>query len=262
MISKYFFRRVALISRSFIFQQRASLSPFCSAFSKHHFQSSTILGKKGKAKTSGKKNKKEDFSDSEDNLDTPKVEIDFTESEKRFQDVLEKFTKVANEAKLGRTSPTIFDKLKVNTEGGEIPFTSVAQTSLKGRNFIVTVFDPKYTKSIVNAVLGSDLNMNPQSDPSNSQSLKVPLPPVTTESKNSLLKKLKEEYEKYRNGHKQVSSLAQVRTDVRHKVQKGLKKKKLSDEEEKLLQEFEKMHKTYLEKLLDIYKAAEKAIMK
>lgn len=209
-----------------------------------------------------KKGKKGSAKDVEEEVtDAPQIDMD--EVTKRLQLVIDKFAKHANEAKLGKTNPQIFDHLQVETADGEAVFTSVAQTALKGRNFIITVFDPANTKHVVNAVLASDLNMNPIADPSNKQMLKVPLPPVTTESKKENVKHLKTIYEKYRNGPggsgKHASTLAAIRADVKSKV---AKKKKLTDAETKVWTEYEKLHKSFTEKLGEVFKTAEAAMMK
>lgn len=189
--------------------------------------------------------------------------IDMKEVSQRLQTVVEKFTKLANEAKLGKTNPQVFDHLQVATADGEAVFTAVAQTALKGRNFIITVFDPANVKHVINSVLASDLNMNPIADPANKQMLKVPLPPVTTESKKENVKHLKTVYEKFRNGPggsgKHAHTLAAIRADIKNKV---AKKKKMTDEETKVWNEYEKLHKTFTDKLGDVFKAAETAMLK
>lgn len=190
-------------------------------------------------------------------------EIDMKEVSQRLQTVVEKFTKQANEAKLGKTNPQVFDHLQVATADGEAVFTSVAQTALKGRNFIITVFDPVNVKHVINSVLASDLNMNPIADPTNKQMLKVPLPPVTTESKKENVKHLKTVYEKFRNGPggsgKHAHTLAAIRADIKSKV---AKKKKMTDAETKVWNEYEKLHKTFTDKLGEVFKAAETAMLK
>lgn len=186
--------------------------------------------------------------------------IDFDAVTKQFHSVIEKFTKQANEAKLGKTNPQLFDHLTVETAHGSSPYTAVAQTAVKGRNFIITVFDPSNVKHVVNSVLSSDLNMNPIADPSNKQMLKVPLPPVTTESKKEDVKHLKTVYEKFKNGSGgKNASLAAIRADLKNKV---AKKKKLSDEETQVWKKVETIHKQYMDKLSAVLKAAETSIMK
>lgn len=226
-----------------------------------NFQMSPILAKKNKAK--GGKNKAEVHEVEQDSTSNDAPEIDFDDATSKFKGVIERFSKQANEAKMGKTSPNIFDKLIVDTADGELPFTSVAQTTVKGRNFMITVFDPSNVQAIINSVLGSNLNMNPQVDPSNKQTLKVPLPPLTTESKKDNAKQLKVVFERFKNGSGRANgSLATIRTDVKNKFQKQQKKKKLSDAEEKIFKEFEKLHKEYSDKLTEVFKSAEQAILK
>lgn len=246
--------------RAVTYCQRPIISSRCIPI--RNFQFSPILAKKNKAK-GGNKNKSEVQEIEEDNTDNQVPEIDFDDATNKFKGVIERFSKQANEAKLGKTSPNIFDKLIVETANGEVGFTSVAQTTVKGRNFMITVFDPSNVKSIINAVLGSDLNMNPQIDPSNKQTLKVPLPPLTTESKKENAKQLKLVYERFKNGSGRANgSLATIRGDVKNKFQKQHKKKKLSDAEEKVFKDFEKLHKQYTDKLTEVFKSAEQAILK
>ncbi|KAM9907560.1 hypothetical protein OXX79_000874 [Metschnikowia pulcherrima] len=191
------------------------------------------------------------------------ADVNFEELSQRFQTVLDKFSKHANESKLGKTNPQIFDNLQVETPDGELPYTSVAITAVKGRNFIMTVFDPANVKHVVNAVLASNLNMNPVADPANKQMLKVPLPPVTTESKKESIKQLKTVYEKLKNGAggsgKNAGTLSAIRADVKGKIST---KKKMSDQEQTLWRKVESVHKDYVKKLEDSFKAAEAAILK
>lgn len=190
----------------------------------------------------------------------PIASIDYDQVNKKLQSVVDLFTKYANEAKLGKANPKVFDNLLIETEHGEMPYTSVAQTNVKGRNLILTVYDPANVQKIINAVLGSDLNLNPVADPNNKLTLKVPLPPITTEVKKEAIKDLKAVYEKLRNGtgSGKTGSLSSIRNDTRHKFSKN---KKLDDNETKLWNEYEKNHKSYVDKLASLMKNAETQIM-
>lgn len=204
------------------------------------------------------------------------LELDLDKIAADFKAVVDSFQRQANEAKLGKANPKLFDRLKVEVDHNQVlPFTQVAQTTLKsGRNFIITVFDPAHTQAIINAVLGSGLNMNPQRDPANQQTLKVPLPPPTVESRKEAAKNLKDTFERLRHGAGAGSStpdsghggrsLAGIRAAVKHDILKYTRKKKtqLSDSENRLIRQFEDLHKEYTDKLIEAYKAAEKAMEK
>lgn len=212
------------------------------------------------AKKSKSKKLKEKALHEEEAEGTEEITIDFDTVTGKFDHILEKFSKAATEIKLGKANPQIFDSLVVGTPDGELPFTSIAQTSIKGRHFIITLFNPDYGKHVINAILGSELNMSGQVDPTNKFAIKVPLPSLTTESKKENAKHLKEVLERYKNG--KLDSLAAVRAHFRHKFTKHLKKQKLSDSENKMLKELEDMHKKYADKLHDVFKSAETAILK
>lgn len=189
--------------------------------------------------------------------------IDFKDATSRFESILAKFEKLANEIKLGKLNPKIFDNLLVNVgnqkDVEEVPFNTIAQTSVKGRNFVITMFDPLNAQAIINTIIGSGLNMSGVIDPSNKFNIKVPLPPITLETKQNDVKLLKELYDKLRNN--KTGSLTAVRGDVRHKFQSHLKTHKLSDLENKQLNQLEKLHKLYVDKLQESFKKFEKRVM-
>lgn len=216
------------------------------------------------AKKKAKKNSKQQEDVNED-IEEQEVTIDFDHVTKNFETVLSKFNKAATDIKLGKLNPKIFDNLEVNigSHGQEelVPFTSVAQTSVKGRNFIINLFDASYGKHVINSIIGSGLNMSGTVDPTNKFQVKVPIPTITSETKQENAKQLKEIYESYKNNHK-TNSLNSVRGEVRHKFQSQLKHSKISDAQHQLLKKLENLHKTYLDKLTEAFKTAEKSILK
>lgn len=243
-----------------LFRQRTSKAPLLARTPITH---SVVLRSFHVSFVALKKKGKKGATEVEEEPSSEVPRIDFDEATRRLQGIVDKFAKQANEAKLGKTNPQIFDHLQVGTADGEAQYTSLAQTAVKGRNFIITVFDPANTKHIINAVLASDLNLNPIADPSNKQMLKVPLPPVTTESKKESVKHLKTIYEKVRNGSggsgKNASTLAAIRADIKHKI---TKKKKMTESETRVWNDYERLHKTFVDKLGEVFKAAETAILK
>lgn len=208
-----------------------------------------------------KKGKKAEVSATSDSTEPPRLDMD--ELSNKLQLIVDNFVKQASEYKMGKTNPQIFDHLQIKTADGDLPYTAIAQTTIKGRNFLMTVFDPANVSNVINSVLASNLNLNPIADPSNKHVLKIPIPPVTTESKKDRIKELKAAFEKFKNGPggsgKNAGTLSAVRADVKNKV---AKKKKMTDAEQALWNDYEKLHKKYVDKLNDTFKAAETAILK
>ncbi|SCV03385.1 LAME_0H10000g1_1 [Lachancea meyersii CBS 8951] len=173
-----------------------------------------------------------------------------------FQKSVELHQKKLNELKAGTSNPTIFDKLKVGKEN--LKFTDLATTSTKGRNgLIITVFDPKDTKSVISSILGAGLNLNPERIPNNEQQLKVSLPPPTTETRKQNCKLLKDVFEEYKNSANK-NSLGHIRGEIL-KALKTIDKK--NDSVKKVTQDLEKLHKEYTQKLQDSLKQAEKSVL-
>lgn len=212
-------------------------------------------------KSSNKKENKEVDNEIEESLSDI---LNFNEIKINFEKIIINFNKKANEIKLDKSNIEIFNKLMVKTNDGDQSFTTVASTSMKGRKFVINVFDAKNVKEIINCVLNSNLNLNPQIDPMNKQNLNVSLPPITTETKKTNAKLLKQEFEKFKNGNvDQGNSLSNLRSDYKNKISKFTKKnKRLNDSENKLVTEFEKLHKSYVDKLNEVFKSAEQSILK
>ncbi|KAG7858705.1 hypothetical protein KL939_002827 [Ogataea angusta] len=169
----------------------------------------------------------------------------------QFQSVLDKYKKKITEIKLGKADPQIFNKLKVRVENGTALFTDIAQTTLKGKFLTITVFDPKNSKRIISAILGANLNLNAEEDLKNPQLLRVALPSTTKELKEKQAKELKENFNTFKAGS----------ASIRAQVLKDLKKVRGSaDTLKKLLNDIEKTHKNYTEKLTLAYKEAEKSL--
>ena len=177
--------------------------------------------------------------------------------EAKYKECLEQHKKKISETKLGAANPKLFDKLEVEINKKPQIFTSLAQTALKGRNLIITVFDPSNTKHVVSTVLASGMNMNPETVPNFPQQLKVPLPPPTAESRQEIAKQLKVDFEKFKNSNDKHSL-----SFARASAMKELKKFEKTDVIKKTLADVEKLHKKYSEELQTQYKAAEKSVLK
>ncbi|CAI5755933.1 unnamed protein product [Candida verbasci] len=192
--------------------------------------------------------------DSEDHI----VEIptiNFNDVTSKFESIISKFTKISNEIKMGKSNPKIFDNLSINDE----IFTNLASTSIKGRNYIITLFDPSVSKHVISRII-EEFNMSGVLDPNNKFQIKIPLPPITKESKTADVKHLKEVFEKFK--HNKTNSLNAIRGDIRNKFQGALKHHHVSDVEKRQLDELDRLLSTYTDKLTETFKAAEKQILK
>lgn len=88
----------------------------------------------------------------------------------------------------GIYTPAIIENVVVKTAAHtEEPVKNIARVAMKGpRAITITAFDAADVKHIISAVIGANLNLNPQPDPKQEQVLRVPLPPTTSETKRRL----------------------------------------------------------------------------
>lgn len=217
--------------------------------------SSTAILYKSKKKGSNKKGAAQE-QDDEVIVEDPSHVLPNLEA--KLKECLEQHKKAMAETKLGSANPKIFDKISVEVNKKPQIFTSLAQTAIKGRNLIITVFDPNNTKHIVSAILASGLNINPEPIPNTPQQLKVPLPPPTSETKQQIAKELKKDFEKFKNSNDKHSI-----STARSATMKELKSfDQKSDQLKKIVKDAERIYKKYADELQAQYKAAEKSVLK
>jgi ribosome recycling factor len=138
-----------------------------------------------------------------------------------------------------RASTALVDHIKVEYYGVPTPLSQMASISTpEPRQILIKPFDPSVLKEIGKAILKSDLGINPQDD---GKVLRLTMPPLSGDQRKKYAAKVKEMAEETRIG------LRNVRRD-QNKHADGLSKsgeltedqtKKLHDEIQKLLKEYE-----------------------
>ncbi|QPG73155.1 hypothetical protein FOA43_000461 [Brettanomyces nanus] len=220
--------------------------------------SSYALGKKKKSRKGGNKKGEQQQEENEptEEIDTRQI---LKQADNEFQKSIEEYGKRATQVKMGKADPDIFNSLEIAlTNKRRANFQQVAQTTMKGGKFLtVTVFDPNDTKSVISAILGTNLNLNPEVDSKNSQLLKVLLPNSTKELKTKQLKELKELTDDFKTAHNNKFSLVHLRG----KYMKLIKNVEGSEDVvRKVENDIEKLYKNYASKLSDAYKASERSL--
>ncbi|CAR29780.1 hypothetical protein ZYGR_0AD04640 [Zygosaccharomyces rouxii] len=217
------------------------------------FTTSQLLLKKA---SGGKKNPKASQSKDTDNAEeTVDISEFIKKAQNSFENTLELHKKKLNEFKQGVANPRIFDELKLQNGS---KFSEAASTSTKGKNaLLVTVYDPKDTKHVISTIMAAGLNLNPERVPNNDQQLKISLPPMTTETRTRMCKDLKKVFEEYKNSSSK-DSLGHVRGEILKDLKKLAKK---NDSVRKAVQDVEKVHKDYVNKMQQQLAQAEKNVM-
>ncbi|CDK24984.1 unnamed protein product [Kuraishia capsulata CBS 1993] len=254
-LSRSFSRNLVFSSRTFL--QPASLQRSVPFSTSVYARAKASKKSKGGKAAKGKQAKEE-----------PAEEVEFLDPEAIIKAITAEFSATgsafkekAAEIQKGRADPKIFDHLNIELDHHETSsFTEVAQTTLRGPKALnVTVFDPANTKRVVSAIIGADLNMNPEVDPLNPQMLKVPLPLVSSEVKEGQAKALKATYENFKNSTTNKQSLSYIRGKALKDVKAAEGTKNILT---KLAADIEKLHKKYADDLLKEYKQATQVVLK
>ena len=141
----------------------------------------------------------------------------------------------------GRASTALMEHLTVNYYGSNVPISQVATISVAdARTLTIQPWERSMLTVIEKAILESDLGLNPLTA---GETMRIPLPAMTEERRVELGKIVKQEGE---NGK---IAIRNIRRDAIHAVRELLKKKEISQDQEKASE-------TSLQTLTDQYIAA------
>lgn len=164
---------------------------------------------------------------------------------RRMDGALDLLKKEFQGLRTSRPSPALLEPVRVEAYGGEVPLSQVANVQVSGPGLLVVqVWDKSLVKAVEIGIRDSGLNLNPQAE---GQSIRVPLPPLTQERRNELVKAA----QKYAEGAK--VAVRGVRRDGMEtaKAQEKDKKAPISQDESKTWQdEVQKLTDQYI-KLID-----------
>jgi ribosome recycling factor len=167
---------------------------------------------------------------------------------RRMDGAMEMLRKEFSGLRAGRASPALLEPVRVEAYGQEQPLSQVANVSVAGPGLLsVQVWDRSVVKAVEVAIRDSGLGLNPQGE---GQTIRVPLPPLTQERRNDLIKTAG----KYAEGAK--VAIRGVRRDGMEQVKAAEKDKKAP-----ISQDEAKTWSDEVQKLTDQYiKAVDQAL--
>jgi ribosome recycling factor len=148
----------------------------------------------------------------------------FKDTEHRMHQTVEVLKHDLASIRTGRASLAIFDGITVAYYGTPTPLNQVAKLQVPDASLIIIQpWDPSLIGEIEKAIRTSDLGLNPSND---GKVVRVPIPPLTSERRQMLTKKVGGLGEEARN------AVRNVRRDGNEAVKKLEKDKKISQDEE------------------------------
>jgi ribosome recycling factor len=154
----------------------------------------------------------------------------------------------------GRAHPSLIEHLKVDYYGNDVPLQQVAAISIEdARTLVVSPWEKGTVQAIERAIHKSDLGLTPNTA---GTVIRIPLPPLTEERRRDLTKVVRHEAENAR------VSVRNVRRDVIADLKERLKKKLVSQDEERRAQdEVQKLTDRFIGEIDQVLAAKEKEIL-
>ncbi len=150
-------------------------------------------------------------------------------TEQKMGKSIESFKNDLGKVRTGRAHTGLLDHIMVDYYGTPTPLNQVAKVTLMdSRTIGVTPFEKKMAQAIEKAIRESDLGLNPSSS---GETVRVPMPSLTEERRKELIKVVKHEAE---NAKVAVRNL---RRDAIHHLKESLKKKEISENDERRAQD-------------------------
>ncbi len=154
----------------------------------------------------------------------------------------------------GRANVHMLDQVKVDYYGTHTPISQLALVSTpEAQLILISPWDPSVIKEIEKALRIADLGLNPQTD---GKLIRVPVPPMTEERRRDVVKHLNRVLEEHR------TAIRNVRRDGNDILKKLAKDKKISeDEEERALEEVQKMTDEEIRRMEELSRKKEAEVM-
>ena len=143
----------------------------------------------------------------------------------KMQKTLEVFNKELGALRTGRANANMLDLIKVDVYGQKMPINQLGTiTTPEPRTINIQVWDLNNVNLIDSAIKKSELGLNPQID---GQLVRLPIPDLSEERRSEMKKMIKS------MGEKCKISIRNVRREGNDDLKNSLKKKEISEDEEK-----------------------------
>jgi len=182
------------------------------------------------------------------------MQYNFSQFKTDLKKVEDRLSKEYSQISTGRASPMVLDSVMVESYGAHQPLKNVASISIEdAKTLRVAPWDKSQIKGIEKAIIASNLGLSVAVD---DQGARIIFPQLTTETRVSLVKVLKERLEESRINVRQERD--KVWNDVQAKEKDG---KLTEDEKFKAKEELQKVIDTANKSLEGLFEKKEKEIM-
>lgn len=182
------------------------------------------------------------------------MQYNFSNFKLEINKIAEFLSKEYNQLNIGRASPMILDGVSIESYGSYLPLKNVASVSIEDpKTLRIAPWDKNQIKEIEKAIVSSNLGLSVVVDTSG---IRVIFPQLTTETRQTLVKVLKEKLEESR------ITVRKERERIWDEIQKLEKESKITEDEKfRAKDDLQKVIDEINQKLENIFEKKEKEVM-
>jgi ribosome recycling factor len=176
------------------------------------------------------------------------------EAKTKMNQSVEVLKKDYSTMRTSRATPSLLSRITVSQYGQETPLQHVASISAPDpKSLLIQAWDKTLLPEIEKAIQKSDLGLNPMND---GNLIRLPIPPLTEERRNDLVKGAKKKAEEYR------VAIRNIRRDANDSLKAMEKKSEISQDEcKKGMDNIQKLTNEYVEMINSVLAAKENEIL-
>ena len=141
----------------------------------------------------------------------------------KMKKTVDSFIKEISKIRNGSISKSLFDEIRIEYYGSQVPLNQVCNINMNDNSIIViTPYDQTVVDDIIKAIQESALGFNPNND---KNTIIINVPPLTQERRNELVKFLNKETELFR------VSIRNIRKEFNDAIKKLQKNKEITTDE-------------------------------
>lgn len=176
------------------------------------------------------------------------------DADERMQKSLASLEDAFKRIRTGRAHPSLLDGIQVTSYGAETPLNQLANVTVEeGRSLVISPWDKQLIAEIEKAILKSDLGLNPSN---NGNTIRVPMPPLTEETRREFTKQAKGEAENAR------VAIRNIRRDANSDFKELEKEKEISEDDQRRAEDqVQKLTDKYIAEVEASYQVKEEDLL-
>jgi ribosome recycling factor len=176
------------------------------------------------------------------------------ESEQKMKKAIQALQDNFNSIRTGRASSALFEKIRVEYYGQQVPLNQVATISIpEARLVVIQPWDRSVLSEVEKAIQKSELSVNPNND---GKVIRIAVPPLTEERRKEFVKLAKNKAEQAR------VSVRNIRRDANEELKALQKSGDISEDDSKRgMDEIQKQTDSFIEQVNKLLEEKEKEIL-